>query len=203
MEPHSDNLVNYGKLCRERTQKYMVKSRQVQVEWFDGCTSLLWDLLKYCGLPLYWYLVGTWQWPRHEHETNAWHGWFNTFWFKGNFILHFNSLEIIHFAVVLNEGDQYFYVTYMVDAWETVCIVEFKLPFDLPSHCQSQSCHQSIHLGLSNINYSFSWPAHFLLVRRRRSKHQPNHLMSKELVGIARKWKILYSSFLKGSLIGH
>nr|CAB3464770.1 unnamed protein product [Digitaria exilis] len=31
MEPHSDNLVNYGKLCRERTQKYMVKSRQVQV----------------------------------------------------------------------------------------------------------------------------------------------------------------------------
>jgi hypothetical protein len=41
MEPHSDNLVNNGKLCRERTQKYMVKSRQVQVEWFDGCTSLL------------------------------------------------------------------------------------------------------------------------------------------------------------------
>jgi len=31
MEPHSDNLANYGKLCRERTQKYMVKSRQVQV----------------------------------------------------------------------------------------------------------------------------------------------------------------------------
>ncbi|OEL25401.1 hypothetical protein BAE44_0013582 [Dichanthelium oligosanthes] len=31
MEPHSDNLVNYGKLCRERTQKYMVKPRQVQV----------------------------------------------------------------------------------------------------------------------------------------------------------------------------
>ncbi|KAL6620514.1 hypothetical protein ACP70R_035653 [Stipagrostis hirtigluma subsp. patula] len=31
MEPHSDNLVNYGKLCRERTQKSMVKARQVQV----------------------------------------------------------------------------------------------------------------------------------------------------------------------------
>ncbi|KAJ1263590.1 hypothetical protein BS78_09G197400 [Paspalum vaginatum] len=31
MEPHSDNLVNYAKLCRERTKKYEVKSRQVQV----------------------------------------------------------------------------------------------------------------------------------------------------------------------------
>uniref|UniRef100_A0A0A9CLN0 ATP binding protein n=1 Tax=Arundo donax TaxID=35708 RepID=A0A0A9CLN0_ARUDO len=31
MEPHSDNLANYGQLCRERTQKYMVKPRQVQV----------------------------------------------------------------------------------------------------------------------------------------------------------------------------
>lgn len=40
MEPHSDNLANYGKLCRERTQKYMVKSRQVQVECFDSCIIL-------------------------------------------------------------------------------------------------------------------------------------------------------------------
>uniref|UniRef100_A0A0E0L4I2 TFIIF beta subunit HTH domain-containing protein n=1 Tax=Oryza punctata TaxID=4537 RepID=A0A0E0L4I2_ORYPU len=31
MKPHSDNLVNYGKLCRERTQKSMIKTRKVQV----------------------------------------------------------------------------------------------------------------------------------------------------------------------------
>ncbi|KAL5203089.1 hypothetical protein ABZP36_014041 [Zizania latifolia] len=31
MKPHSDNLVNYGKLCRERTQRSMVKTRKVQV----------------------------------------------------------------------------------------------------------------------------------------------------------------------------
>jgi len=93
MEPHSDNLVNYGKLCRERTQKYMVKSRQVQVLDNDHGMSMR----------------------------------------------------------------------------------------PMP--------------GMVGLIPSGS--------RRRRSKHQPNHLMSKELVGIARKWKILYSSFLKGSLIGH
>ncbi|KAH7659658.1 DNA helicase protein [Dioscorea alata] len=31
MEPHSDNLKDYGKLCRERTNKAMIKTRQVQV----------------------------------------------------------------------------------------------------------------------------------------------------------------------------
>ncbi|KAJ0963373.1 hypothetical protein J5N97_028495 [Dioscorea zingiberensis] len=31
MEPHSDNLGEYGKLCRERTNKAMIKTRQVQV----------------------------------------------------------------------------------------------------------------------------------------------------------------------------
>lgn len=31
MEPHKDNLINYAKLCRERTQKSMVKTRKVQV----------------------------------------------------------------------------------------------------------------------------------------------------------------------------
>ncbi|KAM3411633.1 hypothetical protein ACQJBY_003357 [Aegilops geniculata] len=31
MEPHKDNLLNYAKLCRERTQKSMVKTRKVQV----------------------------------------------------------------------------------------------------------------------------------------------------------------------------
>ncbi|KAJ6846757.1 transcription initiation factor IIF subunit beta-like [Iris pallida] len=31
MEPHSENFGEYGKLCRERTKKYMTKTRQVQV----------------------------------------------------------------------------------------------------------------------------------------------------------------------------
>ncbi|OAY74703.1 Transcription initiation factor IIF subunit beta [Ananas comosus] len=31
MEPHSENLREYGKLCRERTNKSMIKTRQVQV----------------------------------------------------------------------------------------------------------------------------------------------------------------------------
>lgn len=34
MEPHSDNLVNYGKLCRERTQKSMIKNRKLMVGVF-------------------------------------------------------------------------------------------------------------------------------------------------------------------------
>ncbi|OVA18120.1 Transcription initiation factor IIF [Macleaya cordata] len=31
MKPHTENIEDYGKLCRERTNKYMVKSRQVKV----------------------------------------------------------------------------------------------------------------------------------------------------------------------------
>ncbi|XP_019196281.1 PREDICTED: general transcription factor IIF subunit 2-like isoform X2 [Ipomoea nil] len=31
MKPHNENIENYGKLCRERTNKYMTKSRQIQV----------------------------------------------------------------------------------------------------------------------------------------------------------------------------
>ncbi|KAF8396622.1 hypothetical protein HHK36_018246 [Tetracentron sinense] len=31
MKPHNENIGDYGKLCRERTQKYMTKSRQIQV----------------------------------------------------------------------------------------------------------------------------------------------------------------------------
>uniref|UniRef100_A0A2P2PAY1 Uncharacterized protein n=1 Tax=Rhizophora mucronata TaxID=61149 RepID=A0A2P2PAY1_RHIMU len=31
MRPHNENLEHYGKICRERTNKYMTKNRQVQV----------------------------------------------------------------------------------------------------------------------------------------------------------------------------
>ncbi|KAF5467149.1 general transcription factor IIF subunit 2 [Juglans microcarpa x Juglans regia] len=31
MKPHNQDIENYGKLCRERTNKYMTKSRQIQV----------------------------------------------------------------------------------------------------------------------------------------------------------------------------
>ncbi|KAA8534337.1 hypothetical protein F0562_031836 [Nyssa sinensis] len=31
MKPHNENIEEYGKLCRERTNKYMIKSRQIQV----------------------------------------------------------------------------------------------------------------------------------------------------------------------------
>ncbi|KFK34480.1 hypothetical protein AALP_AA5G150900 [Arabis alpina] len=31
MRPHSENIESYGKLCRERTSKYMCRNRQIQV----------------------------------------------------------------------------------------------------------------------------------------------------------------------------
>ncbi|XP_047266357.1 general transcription factor IIF subunit 2-like isoform X2 [Capsicum annuum] len=31
MKPHHESIENYGKLCRERTNKYMTKNRQIQV----------------------------------------------------------------------------------------------------------------------------------------------------------------------------
>ncbi|XP_076926529.1 uncharacterized protein LOC143589731 [Bidens hawaiensis] len=31
MKPHNENMEEYGKLCRERTNKYMTKTRQIQV----------------------------------------------------------------------------------------------------------------------------------------------------------------------------
>lgn len=31
IRPCSENLENYGKLCRERTNKYMIKTRQIKV----------------------------------------------------------------------------------------------------------------------------------------------------------------------------
>lgn len=34
MEPHSENLGEYGKLCRERTNKAMIKTRQILVRSF-------------------------------------------------------------------------------------------------------------------------------------------------------------------------
>ncbi|KAF2952516.1 transcription initiation factor IIF subunit beta isoform X2 [Oryza sativa Japonica Group] len=40
MEPHSDNLVNYGKLCRERTQKSMIKNRKLMVLANDNGMSM-------------------------------------------------------------------------------------------------------------------------------------------------------------------
>ncbi|KAG8055237.1 hypothetical protein GUJ93_ZPchr0001g29756 [Zizania palustris] len=40
MEPHSDNLVNYGKLCRERTTKSMIKNRKLMVLANDNGMSM-------------------------------------------------------------------------------------------------------------------------------------------------------------------
>lgn len=31
MKPHGENIEEYGKLCRERTNKSMIKNRQIQV----------------------------------------------------------------------------------------------------------------------------------------------------------------------------
>ena len=31
MKPHNENIEEYGKLCRERTNKSMIKNRQIQV----------------------------------------------------------------------------------------------------------------------------------------------------------------------------
>ncbi|XWS56460.1 hypothetical protein CRYUN_Cryun09bG0087100 [Craigia yunnanensis] len=40
MRPHDENIENYGKLCRERTNKYMNKSRQIQVIDNDNGTHM-------------------------------------------------------------------------------------------------------------------------------------------------------------------
>ena len=49
MKPHSQNLEEYSKMCRERTKKSMVKNRQLQVTfcvwiwvwWVRACTYML------------------------------------------------------------------------------------------------------------------------------------------------------------------
>ncbi|XP_038712437.1 general transcription factor IIF subunit 2-like isoform X3 [Tripterygium wilfordii] len=40
MRPHAENLENYGKLCRERTNQYMTKIRQIQVIGNDRGTHM-------------------------------------------------------------------------------------------------------------------------------------------------------------------
>ncbi|KAI8563859.1 hypothetical protein RHMOL_Rhmol03G0141900 [Rhododendron molle] len=41
MKPHNENIEQYGKLCRERTKKYMTKNRQIQVIDNDNGTRML------------------------------------------------------------------------------------------------------------------------------------------------------------------
>ncbi|KAL0452171.1 UNVERIFIED_CONTAM: hypothetical protein Slati_1195200 [Sesamum latifolium] len=36
MKPHDENIEDYAKLCRERTNKYMTKTRQIQIIDDDG-----------------------------------------------------------------------------------------------------------------------------------------------------------------------
>ncbi|KAK4436011.1 hypothetical protein Salat_0764800 [Sesamum alatum] len=36
MKPHNENIEDYGKLCRERTNKYMTKTRQIRIIDDDG-----------------------------------------------------------------------------------------------------------------------------------------------------------------------
>lgn len=55
MEPHSDNLKDYGKLCRERTNKAMIKTRQVQV-----CNLQI--LLFYLWYPWKFLLLYSFEW---------------------------------------------------------------------------------------------------------------------------------------------
>ncbi|KAL6955581.1 DNA helicase, partial [Sarracenia purpurea var. burkii] len=40
MKPHNENIEEYGKLCRERTKKYMTKTRQIQVIDNDNGTHM-------------------------------------------------------------------------------------------------------------------------------------------------------------------
>lgn len=51
MKPHDQNLEVYGKLCRERTKKYMVKNRQIQV--FGWLSFSLYDLIQWFWLTFY------------------------------------------------------------------------------------------------------------------------------------------------------
>lgn len=38
MKPHGENIEEYGRLCRERTNKSMIKNRQIQVSYLlFGC----------------------------------------------------------------------------------------------------------------------------------------------------------------------
>lgn len=44
MKPHNENMEDYAKLCRERTNKYMTRTRQTQVISF---TSLIFGEVSY------------------------------------------------------------------------------------------------------------------------------------------------------------
>lgn len=81
MKPHSENLAEYGKLCRERTTKCMAKPRRVEVTdqmmnppTANTCAPVS---IKLPFLPSL--LVGTCRWPWKSHETHAWHGWPDAF----------------------------------------------------------------------------------------------------------------------------
>jgi len=48
MKPHGENIEEYGKLCRERTNRSMIKNRQIQV--FCSCVLFNYPLtfLAFC-----------------------------------------------------------------------------------------------------------------------------------------------------------
>jgi transcription initiation factor TFIIF subunit beta len=59
VRPHSENLENYRKICRERTKKYMVKSRQIKV-----CFTL--NIFSSCFL---WMINSLWPSPCSQFQV--------------------------------------------------------------------------------------------------------------------------------------
>uniref|UniRef100_A0A0A9CB72 Transcription initiation factor IIF subunit beta, putative n=1 Tax=Arundo donax TaxID=35708 RepID=A0A0A9CB72_ARUDO len=44
MKPHRENLVDYGKLCRERTNMSIIKPRNVEVTFSDDLFTCYWSV---------------------------------------------------------------------------------------------------------------------------------------------------------------
>lgn len=93
MKPHGENLEEYGRLCRERTNKSMIKNRQIQVNIHALLLVILHSILCYqwyctsCFVVLrqrfFYFNKGDWQWPWSAYETHAWDGWLDFIYFQG------------------------------------------------------------------------------------------------------------------------
>lgn len=89
MTPHRENIEEYGKLCRERTNKSMIKNRQIQVVISlliflprQFLQNVLWQNSAFLAYPSC-FMVGNWQWSWSAYEAHAWYGWLDFVQFQG------------------------------------------------------------------------------------------------------------------------
>ena len=121
---HQDSMENYEKICRERTNKYMTKTRQIQVlyllsyiasyfYWLIGHISALfltstWSIFRSSTMTrdCLWGLCREW-WFLPVHLTYFWLTLFCVIW---NFVLLFAFLGSLLLQYIYKW--QYFYKTY-------------------------------------------------------------------------------------------